>query len=151
VSDKSAVIARRDDARALHAFGEEVRILLDGQGTGGRLTMWTEVTPPGGGPPPHYHENEEETFHVLEGRVAFLSEGEWHEAGPGGAAYMPRGVVHTFKNVGDQPSRMLISTTPSGFETFFARCAEEFVKPGGPDMSRIVEIGVGHGIHFVQE
>jgi mannose-6-phosphate isomerase-like protein (cupin superfamily) len=151
MSDKSGVIVRRDEARVLHAFGEEVTILLDGKGTGGKLTMWTERTPPGGGPPQHYHLNEDEVFHVLEGRVAFLSGGKWQEVGPGGGAYMPRGVIHTFKNVGDQLSRMLISTAPSGFEKFFARCAEEFAKPGGPDMSRIVQIGVEHGIHFLQE
>ncbi len=151
MSDKSGAIVGRNDARVLHAFGEEVTILLDGEQTGGKLTMWTQITPPGGGPPPPHHVNEDEAFHVLEGRVAFLSGGEWHEVAPGGAAFMPRGVVHTFKNVGDQPSRMLISTTPSGFEKFFARCAEEFAKAGGPDMSRIIEIGVEHGIHFVLE
>jgi hypothetical protein len=42
-------------------------------------------------------------------------------------------------------------TTPSGFEKFFARCAEEFAKTDNPDMSRIIEIGREHGIHFVQE
>jgi quercetin dioxygenase-like cupin family protein len=150
MSDKSGAIARRDDARVLHAFGEEVRILLDGEGTGGKLTMWTELTPPGGGPPPHYHVNQDKTFHILEGRVAFLFDDEWHELGPGGAAYMPGGVIYTFKNVGDQPSRMLITASPSGFEKFFARCAEEFAKAGGPDMSRIVQIGTEDGIHFVQ-
>ena len=151
MSEKSGMIVSQNDARALHAFGEEVRILLDGEGTGGKLTMWTEITPPGGGPPPHHHVNEDETFHVLEGRVAFLSDGEWHEVGPGGAAFMPRSTVNTFKNVGDQPSRMLIMTTPSGFEKFFARCAAEFAKPGGPNMSRIVQIGAEHGIHFLLE
>jgi mannose-6-phosphate isomerase-like protein (cupin superfamily) len=151
MDDKSGTIVRRNDARVLHAFGEEVTILLDGERTDGKLTMWTEITPPGGGPPPHYHLNEDETFHVLEGRVAFFLDGEWREVGPGGAAFMPCGVVHTFKNVGDQSSRMLISTRPSGVEKFFARCAEEFAKPGGPDMSRITEIGAEHGIHFVQE
>ncbi|OLD47523.1 MAG: hypothetical protein AUI63_03995 [Gemmatimonadetes bacterium 13_1_40CM_2_60_3] len=114
--------------------------------------MWTEITAPGGGPPQHHHVNEDEAFHALEGRVAFLSDGEWHEMGPGGAAYMPRGVVHTFKNVGDKPSRMLIMTVPSGIERFFARCAEEFAKPGGPpEMQRLFEIGAEHGIHFLQE
>ena len=125
----------QDAAPALHAFGEEVTIHLDGERTGGKLTMWTEIPPPGGGPPPHYHVNEDEAFRVLEGQVAFFSDGEWREVGPGGAAYMPRGVVHTFKNVGNQPSRMLISTTPSGFEKFFARCADEFAEPSGPDMA----------------
>ena len=32
MSEKSGTIIRRDEARALHAFGEEVRILLDGRG-----------------------------------------------------------------------------------------------------------------------
>jgi Cupin domain len=107
--------------------------------------------PPGGGPPPHYHLNEDESFRVLEGRVAFLKDGKWHEVGPGGVAFMPHGAVCTFKNVRDRPSRMLLTTTPSGFEKFFARCVTEFAKPGGPDMSRIIQIGIEHGIHFMQE
>jgi len=150
MSDKSAAIIRQNDARVLRAFGLELRILLDGERTGGTLAMWTNITPPGGGPPPHYHLNDDETFHVIEGRVAFFLNGEWNEVGPGGTAFMPRGIVHTFKNVGDEPSRMLNMTAPSGFEKFFARCAEEFAKGDNPDMSRIAEIGVEHGIHFLQ-
>jgi hypothetical protein len=47
---------------------------------------------------------------------------------------------------------MLVMTMPSGIEKFFARCAEEFGKPGEPpEMARLVEIGVEHGIHFVLE
>jgi quercetin dioxygenase-like cupin family protein len=151
MSDKSAAIVTQNDVRVLHAFGEEITILLDGERTAGTLAMWTAITPPGGGPPPHYHLNEDETFHVVEGRVAFFLNGEWNEVGPGGTAFMPRGAVHTFKNVGDQPCRMLNMTMPSGFEKFFACCAEEFAKPGKPDMTRITEIGAEHGIHFVQE
>ena len=110
--------------------------------------MFTNVTPPGGGPLPHYHLNEEEWFYVMEGRVSFLKDGQWAEVAPGGAVFMPRGAVHTFKNVGDTPLRMLIHTTPSGFEIFFARCTEEFTGSGGPDMNRIVAIAAEHGIHF---
>jgi mannose-6-phosphate isomerase-like protein (cupin superfamily) len=152
MSDKSPAIVRQSEAQVLHAFGEEIMILLDGErSTAGKLTMWTEITPAGGGPPPHYHLNEDETSHVINGRVAFFLNEEWNEVGPGGSAFMPSSVVHTFKNVGDQPSRMLIATTPSGIGKFFARCAEEFAKSEKPDMSRLFEIGVEHGIHFVQE
>ncbi len=151
MSEKSAAIVRQTDARVLHAFGEEVTVHLDGERTAGKLAMWTAITPPGGGPPPHYHLNEDETFHVLEGRVAFLLDGKWQEVGPSGTAFIPRGVVHTFKNVGDKPCRMLNMATPSGFEKFFARSAAECAKPGGPDMSRIIDIGAEHGIHFLQE
>jgi quercetin dioxygenase-like cupin family protein len=151
VRDKSPAVVQQGEGRVLHAFGQEVTILLDGERTAGKLTVLTDVTPTGGGPPPHYHSSEDETFYVLEGRAGFLVNGAWHEAGPGASAFMPRGSVHTFKNVGDQPLRMLITTVPSGFEKFFCRCDQEFAKPGGPDMSRVVEIGLEYGIHFVQE
>lgn len=115
------------------------------------MVVVTAITPPGGGPPPHYHQNEDEWFHVEEGRVAFFHDGQWHELGPGGSAFMPRNSIHTFKNVGDTPSRMRITASPAGFETFFARCAEEFAKNEVPNMPRIVEISAEHGIHYVME
>jgi len=43
---------------------------------------------------------------------------------------------------------MLIHTAPSGFETFFARCAEELAKADPADKARIVEISAEHGIHY---
>jgi hypothetical protein len=46
---------------------------------------------------------------------------------------------------------MLITAMPSGFENFFAACAEEFAKTNSPEMSRITEIAAKHGIHFVQQ
>ncbi len=135
--------------RVVCAFSDEVIFHLEAKHTGGKLTMWTNITPPGNGPPPHYHLNEDEWFVVQEGRVQFLVNGKWQEVPVGGTVYLPRGVVHTFKNVGDKPSRLLATTTPSGFETFFTRCAEEFATPGGPNMDRIVAVSAEHGIHYV--
>ena len=149
-TNKKVQVLPPGEARTLRAFGEEVTIHLDGTQTANAKTLWTEVTPPGGGPPPHYHANEDETFFVQEGRVSFFAAGQWREVPPGTAVYAPRGSVHTFKNVGDKVARMLVSTSPSGFEKFFSRCADEFAKPGGPDMQRIVNISAEHGIHFVQ-
>ena len=151
VSAELAVIVPSGSGKVLRAFGEEVTILLDGEQSGGRLTMWLETTPPGNGPPLHFHINDDESFHVLEGRVGFFQNSAWHEVGPGGSGFVPRGQLHTFKNVGDQPSRMLLSTTPAGFDIFFSRCAEEWARPGGPDMSRVFQIAAEHGIHFVKQ
>ncbi|MHA3773911.1 cupin domain-containing protein [Verrucomicrobiota bacterium sgz303538] len=133
----------------IRAFGEEVTILLGGKDTDGQFTMWTEVTPPGGGPPPHYHLNEDEWFFPMEGRVEFFKDNSWTEVPMGTAVFMPKGVAHAFRNPGEKPLKMLIHSTPSGFETFFARCAEEFTKSSPPDMARIIEISAEHGIHFV--
>ncbi len=111
--------------------------------------MFTSVTPPGGGPPPHRHENEDEWFLVLEGRAEFFHDGKWTEVSVGGSVFMQRGTVHTFRNAGDAPLKLLIQTAPSGFETFFTRCAAEFHQPGGPDMAKIMEISAEHGISYV--
>jgi quercetin dioxygenase-like cupin family protein len=134
--------------RVVEAFGEHVTFLLTGEQTGGCCTAFLNVTPPGGGPPPHWHEHDDEWFYVLEGRVEFLKQGEWTEVPPGTSVFMPRGMVHSFRNVGDTPLKQLIHTAPSGFETFFTRSAAEFDREGGPDLAAIAEIGAEHGIHF---
>ncbi|MCW5775527.1 MAG: cupin domain-containing protein [Phycisphaeraceae bacterium] len=134
--------------RAMCAFGDEVTVHLGAAETGGRYTLFTCVTPPGNGPPPHFHANEDEWFLVLEGRVEFLKDAAWVEVPVGSVVYTPRGVVHAYRNCGDVPLRMLIQTSPAGFETFFSRCAEVFALPGPPDMARLVAIAEEHGIHF---
>ena len=135
--------------RTIRAFGDTVLVHLDGDKTGGAFTLFTDITPPGGGPPPHYHANEDECFYVLEGRAEFFKGGVWTEVPAGTVVFMPKGVVHTFRNAGDQPLKQLIRTNPSGFENFFARCETEFNRPGGPDRERLFAIAAEHGIHFV--
>lgn len=142
-------ITPSESATVLHAFGDEVAILISGRETGGKYTLFSTLTPPGSGPPPHYHKDEDEWFYVLEGQAEFLRDGQWHSAAPGAAVFVPRGVVHAFRNAGQTPLRMIVTTAPSGFETFFARCAEVFKEPGPPDMKRLVAIAGEHGIFFV--
>ena len=136
------------EAKTYHAFGDTASFQLTGEQTGGSYTMFVNVTAPGGGPPPHRHENEDEWFYVVEGRAEFFQDGVWTEVPTGTAVFMPRGSVHAFRNAGDTPLKQIIHTAPSGFETFFARIAEEFNGDGGPDMDRVVEISAEHGIYY---
>ncbi len=135
--------------RVILAFGDEVRIRLGATETAGKYTLFNVVSPPGGGPPPHVHVNEDEWFIVLEGRAEFFAAGAWNPVTIGTTIYVPKGTVHTYKNVGDTPLRMLVHISPAGFETFYSRCALEFAKPGPPDMARIVQIAGEHGIQFI--
>jgi len=64
ITEALPVILARGEGDTLHAFGEEVIVHLAGAQTGGKIALWTEITPPGGGPPPHYHLNEDELFFV---------------------------------------------------------------------------------------
>ena len=145
---QSTCVVLPSSGKVMRAFGDEITVYLGAAETGGKYTMFSAVTPPGGGPPPHYHANEDEWFFVQEGRAEFFKDNAWAEAPIGTVVFTPRGVVHTFRNPGDKPLRMMVHTAPSGFEVFFARCAEEFAKPGPPNMPRLVEIAAEHGIHF---
>ena len=138
------------EGRVVRAFGAELTFHLTGEHTEGRYMLATIVAPVGDpGPPPHYHENEDECFLVQEGRMSFYIGGQWQEVAPGTMIFAPKLSVHTLKNVGDTPARVLVSASPSGFEVFFAKCEQEFQKPSGPDMARILEISDEHGIHYV--
>lgn len=138
------------EARIIRAFGDEMILHLGCDDTGGKFTMWTNVTPPGGGPPPHYHENEDEWFWPLSGPAEFFHDGGWREVPPRTAVFMPRGTVHTFRNPNSEPLEMLIQTVPGGFDRFFAKCADEFAAGGEPDIGRIVEISSRYGIYYPQ-
>ncbi len=152
------ILSRGGDSRILRAFGEELHVHLGGDQTGGLFTMFTTITPPGGGPPLHWHDREDEWFHhdredewfhILEGTVSFMVGGQWVDAHPGDTVFAPRKQVHTFKNNTDQPTKMLVHASPSGFENFYAEAAAEFARPGGPDMGRAAQIAQAHGIHLV--
>ena len=145
----SLVVAPGEGTR-LHAFGDTIQIKLSGQQTHESLTASHYTVSPGGGPPPHRHQHEDELFLIVEGSIRFLINDEWTEPfGAGTTVYLPRGARHTIHNVSETPGHFWIITMPSGFEQFFALCADVFAQPGPPDMARIIKISTEHDIEFV--
>ena len=147
---KQTIIVRPGEGKLLEAFGDTVQVKLSGEETGGSFALGFGTTPPGHGPPPHIHHREDELFIVLEGSFRYLGENGWSEpVGPGGIAYTPRGVRHTFQNCGTTTGKHWVLATPSGFEKFFSQCAEVFALGGVPDMQRIIAIATEHQLEFV--
>ncbi len=145
------IIVPPGTGKELHAFGNTLSVILSGAQTNGKFAVTSEVTPPGGGPRLHVHSHEDELFLVVEGQISYFVEGRWTNVAVGGAVYLPRGTAHSYRNLGTTPSRHWIITTPSGFEMFFAQCADEFAQAGGPDMEKIVAIHSEHGIQLLDE
>ena len=143
------VICKPESGRSIFAFGDEMILHLGTRDTDGRLTLWTNITPPGGGPPPHFHENEDEWFWPMSGSAEFLIGNEWTAVPARTAVYAPRRSIHTFRNPNPEPLEMLIQTIPGGFDLFFAECATEFENGNTPDMNAIAEISARYGIFYV--
>jgi quercetin dioxygenase-like cupin family protein/catechol 2,3-dioxygenase-like lactoylglutathione lyase family enzyme len=100
--------------------GDQITFLLTGEQTGGSFFLAEVSVPPGGGPPPHIHRLEEETFYVQQGTLTVQVGGETLQASPGDCVYLPRGIMHCFKNTGNVDAKFLVMVTPAGLENFFA-------------------------------
>ena len=80
------------------------------------------VVHPGGGPPPHVHHREDEMFYVVDGQFAFVFDKSVIRGDAGTCVFLPRDIVHTFRNVGEKPGTLLVATMPGGFHKF-GECA----------------------------
>ncbi len=103
---------------------------------GGRVAAVQVATPAGTpGPPPHYHEDCAECFFVTAGRLGVMRDGEWTTVDPGGYVEVPRGVLHTFRNEGDEELRTITGFDPIGFENWFEEFGFDDATPGAFDAS----------------
>jgi len=141
------------EGESVWLVGDLITVKLQGEDTGGAYSLVEETSHPGGGPPPHVHHDTDETLYVLEGEVEFVAGDRTIAAGAGAAVYNPRGTLHTFRNVGTSPSRVLALLSPGGFEKFFLEAGEPVRKgssapEGEPDIGRIVQVGQKYGLEI---
>ena len=116
--------------------------------TGGSFSLWEAVVPPGAGAPPHTHEREDEAFYVLSGELLIEFEGEPapHRVGPGGFFFGARHRRHAYRNVSDQPARMLVMCAPScGLDQMFAEL-ETATTSGMPAFGMLAAITARYGV-----
>ena len=118
-SPLEAAVIEFEQAPAINAFGLDVRVLLTTEATGGAISVLMAWHKPGEGPPDHVHFNQDEVFFVLEGSYELTVGGETKTAGPGTTVFIPRNVVHRFKNVGGTTARLLDWSLPGGQDHYF--------------------------------
>ncbi|MGZ6643672.1 MAG: cupin domain-containing protein [Solirubrobacteraceae bacterium] len=99
-------------------LGARARVLADAQTTDGRLGLVDMLEVPAGDMPPlHVHHDHDEGFHLIEGELTLFLPGREVALRPGDFFLAPRGVPHCYR-VGDAPARMVVLSTPAGFEAF---------------------------------
>jgi len=140
------LIVTPEDARAIKPFGLDMQVLLSSEATGGKLSVIMATHKPGEGPPDHLHYTQEECFFVVEGTYELTAGETTRTVGPGTIVYLPRGVVHRFKNVGITNARMLDWSVPGGQDKYFS----EISAAAGPGFSGalVAEISKKHDTNF---
>ena len=129
---------------------------MDARDTNNAFALVETNGGPGGEPPLHVHKNEDELFYVLEGELVAFRGSEQTVLRAGEAAFLPRGVPHTFR-IRTNYARWLVFITPAGFEEYFrkigspARYLAPPHKPKPLDPERLVRIGQGFGLSFYPE
>jgi quercetin dioxygenase-like cupin family protein len=77
-----------------------------------RLTIHTNEYEVGGvSGDGHAHSDHEQAFYVLEGDMEVTVGEEVRQIGPGDSVFLPRGVFHKHRNVGDKPLKFLFIST----------------------------------------
>ena len=109
------------------------------------------------GPPPHFHTGYFESFYVLEGSMEFMVNGEFVFLEKGDTIDLPPHTPHTFKTIGEQPSRWLNIHSPKGFLSFFnefgvdANQQNAFEKSVDPTLiSAVIDQAARFDMHLVR-
>jgi quercetin dioxygenase-like cupin family protein len=127
-------------------------VKLSSQQTGGSFALIEETVPAGRSSPYHLHHKEDETFYVLEGALSFYSGSDKFIAKPGSSVFLPREIPHGFR--ADTPAKILILTTPAGFDQFVAEAGEPVTElslpePREPDFATLTRLAAKYAIDIL--
>jgi len=115
----TSTLRSASEGQTLAVVGDIYRFLATGDDTNGTYAQIEALVPPGGGPPPHIHTREEESFYVMEGEITITLGSERIVATAGMFANVAVGTLHSFRNEGNRPAKMLITVAPAGLEKMF--------------------------------
>jgi mannose-6-phosphate isomerase-like protein (cupin superfamily) len=141
-----------------HLLGIILRFLIRNKDGSEAYSLVEALVSPGGGPPLNRHPGDDEGFYVLDGRFEFKIADKTFQAGKGAFVRIPNGEVHTFKNIGETPARMLVLNVPGmGHDRFFSQAGDPLptgtvafpAASGAPDIPRLLELGRQSGIEFL--
>jgi mannose-6-phosphate isomerase-like protein (cupin superfamily) len=114
------IVQPTTDLPAYWVVDHRMTVLIAGEQTKNAYSVLEVFILPGGGTPPHIHHREDELFYLLEGDITILAGEQTVRASAGTCVHIPAGTVHTFRNEGGGPGRMVVTYTPAGFENYFS-------------------------------
>lgn len=140
------------EGESLWTVGDTYTLKATSANTNGALFLMEASVPPQGGPPPHIHRETDEAYYVLEGEVEVQGGESTFVAAAGSFVFIPKGAVHTFKNVGTGTTKMLILAVPAGFEGYFRAVGRPAGEGAAPPMSpEEIEMAIAEAPNYDSE
>jgi len=124
-----------------------MKVLLTTEATRGAISVIMGWHKPGEGPPDHVHFNQEEVFFIVEGTYELTVGDRTSTVGPGTIVFIPRNVVHRFRNVGDTTACMLDWSLPGGQDQYF-KAISDLAASDGFTGEKALEISKQFDTHF---
>jgi mannose-6-phosphate isomerase-like protein (cupin superfamily) len=135
------------DGTQIPAIGIGITMKADGKATHDAYSLFEYAVPPEtSGPPAHVHTREDESFICLAGRLDVSLGGQEFTLAHGDYLYLPRNVVHTFRNPYDEEARVISVVSPAGLEAYYRALGE--LPPGPKDPSVLGPIMEQFGIQL---
>ena len=145
----------RDGGPALAHLGAVLRFKATSEQTAGRMWAKELTAPRGMSTPAHRHTREDEAFYILDGEVSVYVDDQVVRARTGHFLWAPREVPHAFC-VESAFARLLVISTPGGFEKFFFDTGEPASVLAGwppaaepPDVDALVAALAEYGVTVV--
>lgn len=135
------------EGRDIAAIGLGITMKTDGKSTHDAYSMFEYAVPAQtSGPPPHIHTREDESFLCIAGRLDVHLDGEDFVIEHGDYLFLPRNVVHTFRNSSNAEARVISVVSPAGLEAYYQALAD--LPPGPKDIGVMKGIMADFGIEL---
>ena len=133
------------EGHAIAAIGLGITMKTDGKSTRDAYSLFEYAIPARtDGPPPHLHTREDESFICLAGELDVTSAARTSRSSMGDYLYLPRDVVHTFRNTYDEEARVISVVSPAGLEAYYQALAD--MPPGPKDIGKMKKIMADFGL-----
>jgi mannose-6-phosphate isomerase-like protein (cupin superfamily) len=92
----------------------------------GAYSLFEVTVVPQGEPPLQAYSWEQQAYYILEGELVIQQGDRSFKVTAGSFVDIPKGILHTFKNVGTSPTRLLAIITPMGYEKSFVEWVSQY-------------------------
>ncbi|BAZ12475.1 cupin 2 domain-containing protein [Calothrix sp. NIES-4071] len=109
-------------------LGDLYTLLAEGKDTSGAYGLVEVVMQPQSIIPSHTHE-QVEAHYIIAGEIEYQLDSQTVVATKGAFLHIGACQVHSFKNIGSEPAKLLMWVTPGGPEQFFAEAGQPVKLP----------------------